>query len=99
LVSPNKTHEILSYEGWAYCARTDDKKIFLAYFEMGCPRSQIRGAKLNSYYRAQWYNPRNGTFMDVGDGKLFANKIGIIRLPDFPDDSDWGLKLTYEDGP
>lgn len=99
LVSPNKTHETLSYEGWAYCARTDDKNIFLAYFEMGCPRSWIRGARLNSFYRAQWFNPRDGTFMDVGDGKLFANKIGIIRIPNFPDDADWGLRLIYEDTP
>ncbi len=96
LVSPNKTQDILSYEGWAYCARTADKQIFLAYFERGCPRSFIRGAKLNSIYRAQWFNPREGTWQDVGEGKLMANKIGMIRLPDFPDDKDWGIKLIYE---
>src|SRR5450759_2488176 len=50
LVSPNKTAEVRSYEGWAYSARTPDRNIFLAYFEKGCPRSQIRGAKLNSLY-------------------------------------------------
>ena len=57
LVSPNKTHDIRSYEGWAYCARTPDKNIFLAYFEKGCPRSQLRGAKLNSLYRARVVRP------------------------------------------
>jgi hypothetical protein len=97
LVSPNKTQITLGYEGWAYCARTDDKKIFLAYFEKGCPKSQIRGARLNSVYRAQWFNPRNGTWLDAGDGKVVANKIGIIALPDFPDDSDWGLRLVYDE--
>ncbi len=96
LVSPNKTHNVLSYDGWAYCARTVDKNIFLAYFEKGCPRSQIRGAKLNSLYRAQWFNPRDGTWSDVDDGKVRASKIGIIQLPDFPGDNDWGLKLVYE---
>ena len=96
LVSPNKTHELLSYDGWAYCARTPDKDIFLAYFEKGCPKSQIRGAKLNSLYRAQWFNPRDGTWSDAGDGKVRASKIGIIALPDFPGDTDWGLKLVYE---
>ena len=96
LVSPNKTSETLSYEGWAYCARTDDKQIFLAFFENGCPRSQIRGAKLNTVYRAQWFNPRDGTWTDAGNGKLVSSKIGIIRLPDFPDDKDWGLRLIYE---
>jgi hypothetical protein len=97
LVSPNKTQITLGYEGWAYCARTDDKKIFLAYFEKGCPKSQIRGARLNSLYRAQWFNPRNGTWLDAGNGKVVANKIGIIALPDFPDDSDWGLRLISEE--
>ena len=98
LVSPNKTNDILSYEGWAYCSRTEDKKYFLAFFERGCPKSQIRGAKLNSIYLAQWYNPRDGSWLDAGNGKLVANKIGIISLPDFPDSSDWGLRLIY-DGP
>jgi hypothetical protein len=96
LVSPNKTHNVLGYEGWAYCARTPDKAIFLAYFEKGCPRSQIRGARLNRPYRAQWFNPRDGTWSDVGDGKVRASKIGIIQLPDFPGDNDWGLKLIDE---
>jgi hypothetical protein len=98
LVSPNKTRDILTYEGWAYCARTADKNIYLAYFERGCPRSQIRGARLNSTYRAQWYNPRNGTWTNVGDGKVVSSKIGIIRLPALPDEWDWGLKLEYEGG-
>jgi hypothetical protein len=98
LVSPNKTHITLGYEGWAYCARTDDRQIYLAFFEKGCPSSQIRGARLNSLYRAQWFNPREGTWTDAGAGKLAANKIGIIVLPDFPGDADWGLRLIY-DGP
>jgi hypothetical protein len=96
LVSPNKTHDILSYDGWAYCARTDDKKIFLVYFETGCPKSQIRGAMLNSVYRAQWFNPRDASWSDAGNGKLVSSKIGIIRVPDFPEQNDWGLKLVYE---
>jgi Protein of unknown function (DUF4038)/Domain of unknown function (DUF5060) len=96
LVSPNKTYVTLGYEGWAYCARTDDKELFLVYFEKGCPQSQIRGARLNSRYRAQWFNPRNGTWLDAGNGIVFANKIGIIGLPDFPGDADWGLRLSYE---
>ncbi|MCW3108658.1 MAG: hypothetical protein JWQ09_3164 [Segetibacter sp.] len=98
LVSPNKNHNILSYEGWAYCARTPDKNLFLAYFEKGCPQAEIRGARLNSVYHAQWFNPRNGTWLDVGDGKLVTSKIGVIKLPKLPEDVDWGLKLVYEGG-
>lgn len=97
LVSPNKTSNLLSYEGWAYCARTPDKTIFLAYFERGCPRSQIRGARLNSRYRAQWFDPRAGTWLDVGSGIRTSSKIGTIDLPVFPSETDWGLRLTYED--
>lgn len=96
LVSPNKTHDVLSYDGWAYCARTPDKNIFLVYFENGCPKSQIRGAHLNSTYRAEWFNPRDGTWQDVGDGHLRSSKIGVIQLPELPGKTDWGLKLVYE---
>ncbi|HUI65237.1 MAG TPA: DUF4038 domain-containing protein, partial [Bacteroidota bacterium] len=87
LVSPNKTQITLGYEGWAYCARTDEKDIFLVYFERGCSKSQIRGARLNSVYSAQWFNPRSGAWSDVGNGRVIANKIGIIDLPDLPDES------------
>jgi hypothetical protein len=93
LVSPNKDHVLRSYEGWAYAARTPDKNLFLVYFERGCPRSQVRGAKLDGVYRAQWFDPRNGTWVNAADGTVRANKIGIIELPDPPADNDWGLKL------
>jgi hypothetical protein len=96
LVSPNKDHNIRAYEGWAYCARTPDKKTFLLYFEKGMPRAQVRGALLNSSYRAQWFNPRNGAWQNAGTGVLRSNQIGIIDLPDYPDDQDWGLRLRLE---
>jgi hypothetical protein len=95
LVSPNKTEKIWGYEGWAYCARTPDKNIFLVYFEKGCIPSYLRGARLNSFYSAQWFNPRNGTWMNVGNGKIAASNTGEIKLPEFPGDNDWGLKLSY----
>jgi len=53
-------------------------------FRKGIPQSQIRGSRLNSVYRAQWFNPRDGSWRDAGAGKLVANKIGIIVLPTFP---------------
>lgn len=94
LVSPNKTHVVRGYEGWAYCSRTPDKHIFLVYFEKGCPQSQVRGAIVNSTYKAEWFDPRTGTFSDAG--KLVASKIGVIDVPEFPSDTDWALKLVYE---
>lgn len=96
LVAPNATHTVKGYEGWAYAARTEDKKIFLVYFEKGCPQSQVRGAQVMSLYRARWFDPRAGTWMNLGNGVIAANNIGEIDLPDFPSDMDWGLSLVYQ---
>jgi Protein of unknown function (DUF4038)/Domain of unknown function (DUF5060)/Putative collagen-binding domain of a collagenase len=93
-VVPNKTHDVKAYEGWAYAARTPDQEIFLAYFEKGCPRSLIRGARLASVYRARWFDPHQGNWSDAGE--LKSNIIGEIQLPDFPSDTDWGLSMVYQ---
>jgi len=99
LVSPNKTHVTLGYEGWAFSARTPDKKIFLVYFEKGCPRSQVRGAVPLANYGAQWFDPRAGTWSVAANGNVQSNSTGIITLPDFPADLDWGLRLEYAGRP
>jgi hypothetical protein len=95
LVVPNKTYITKGYEGWAYSARTADEKEVLTYFEKGCPRSLMRGALPMSLYHAQWFDPRTGSWIDVGSGTVQANNIGEIQLPDFPSDRDWGLRLGY----
>ncbi len=94
LVSPNRTPVVRSYEGWAYCARTPDKNVFLLYFEKGCPRGQVRGARLDTIYRAEWFDPRTAAWQAVGSGTLRSSAIGIIMLPDFPSDADWALRLS-----
>ncbi len=96
LVSPNKDHTLRSYEGWAYAARTPDRNHFLLYFEKGCPQSQVRGTKVNSIYQAEWFDPRTGTWAKAGEGTLRSSVIGIIMVPKFPSDNDWGLKLVYQ---
>ncbi len=96
LVSPNKTNVIRSYEGWAYAARIPDRGAFLLYFEKGCLRSQVRGARLNTIYRAEWFDPRAGTWQPAGNGTLRSSQIGIVTLPDFPGDTDWGLRLLAQ---
>jgi hypothetical protein len=96
LISPDKDYNLHSFDGWAYCARTPDKSIFLAYFEKGMPRAQIRGARLNADYRAEWFDPRNGTWQKAGSGTLHSGPTGIIELPDFAAGADWGLKLVLE---
>jgi hypothetical protein len=96
LVSPNKTQVVRGYEGWAYCARTPQKDIFLVYFEQGCPKSQVRGARLNTNYKADWFDPRTGTWSVAGSGTVRANHIGIIDVPAVPSDVDWALRLRAE---
>lgn len=56
----------------------------------------MRGAKVMSRYRAQWFDPRAGTWSDAGSGEIAADNIGEIELPDFPSDTDWGLGLVYQ---
>ena len=96
LVVPSETPITKGYEGWAFAARTADKKIFLAYFEKGCPKSLVRGALPMGLYRARWFDPRIGAWAQAGDGVAKANNIGEIQLPDFPFESDWGLRLIYK---
>jgi len=94
-VVPDRTQTVKGYEGWAYAMRTPDQEAFLAYFEKGCRRSLVRGARLASVYRARWFDPRDGSWTNVGDGRIQSNSIGEIELPDFPGDEDWGLSLTF----
>lgn len=96
LVAPSQTHTEKGFEGWAYASRTPDKGIFLVYFEKGCPRSLVRGARNMGLYRAQWFDPRSGAWSDVGDGTVKSDVSGEIQLPDFPSNIDWGLKLVYQ---
>ncbi len=102
LLSPNKS-EVKGFSGWdgcvgwAYCSRTTGKDLFLLYFEKYCRRAALSGALPNAKYKARWFNPRSGDWIDAG-GALTADAEGKIPLPDFSgntptSDSDWALKL------
>lgn len=96
LVSPNKTSDILAYEGWAYCSRTPDKNNFLLFFEKNyAHEAEVRGAKLSAFYNAEWFNPRSGEWSVFEDSVVTSDNTGIIKLPSLPDKLDWGLKLVY----
>ena len=99
LLKPNESGDPEGYTGWAYCARTDEKDLFLLYFEKECPKAILSGAIFRSKYKAQWFNPRTGDWID--SGIVSADPGGEISLPNFPDHSDvskndWGLKLTLD---
>jgi hypothetical protein len=78
-------------------ARTPDRNLFLLYFEKRRPRGQVRGARLNGTYAVQWFDLRTGAWQDAGE--LRSSATGIINLPDFAADDDWGLRLTFEASP
>jgi len=97
LVKPSRSGEEKSCLGWAYCARTAKKDMFLLYFEKGCPAAKLAGALRKGRYKAAWFDPRTGKWIDVGI--LEVDPDGEINLPRFPGDkksseTDWALKLT-----
>ena len=96
LALPHRTHNANTYLGWAYCARTDERDYFLAYFEKECPRSIIRGAIPGVAYKARWFNPREGMWTSVGEGMIVADRYGQLQLPELPTDDDWGIELVRE---
>jgi len=92
LVIPNSTHVTKGYSGWAYCARTPQKDLFLVYFERDCrEQSVVRRALPKTDYHAEWFDPRNGTWQSAGT--LKSDNWGQITVPNFPSANDWGLKL------
>lgn len=94
LVSPNKTHQTMAYEGWAYCARTPRRDFFLIYLEKGCPPVIVRGAVSGANYEPSWFNPRNGEWTAAAGGLLKASVVGTIQAPPQPSGDDWGLRLV-----
>ncbi len=95
LVYPNKTRDLSSNRDWAYAARTPARDLFMLYFETGCPQSSLRGTLPNADYRAQWFNPRTGDWLDAG--RLHADAwCRIETLPPLPTSEDWALKLILQ---
>jgi hypothetical protein len=92
LVTPNKSGPAEGNRGWAFCARTPDKSLFMAYFEAGCAQAAVRGAQADRAYHAQWFDPRTGNWQDIGT--LTADPRCYVALPPFPAKGDWALKMT-----
>jgi hypothetical protein len=94
LVTPSRSGPPNGNRGWAFCARTPEKDLFMLYFEANCPQATVRSALADRAYRAQWFAPRTGEWIDAGT--LTADQRCHVALPVFPSEGDWGLKLTLE---
>jgi hypothetical protein len=100
LVEPNRMGKPNTCVGWAYCARTKRKDLFLLYFEKDCPRGTVSGLAANASYQVNWFDPRTAKWME--GGKLTADAAGKVRLPTFPGGEetameDWAVKLVMVD--
>jgi len=94
LVYPNKTPDTTSNQGWAYCARTPERDLFMLYFETGCAQPHLRSALPEAHYRAQWFNPRTGEWLDAGI--LTSDAWSRVELPTLPSGEDWAMKLVLQ---
>ena len=102
LLDPHRSGPERDFVGWACAARTDDKHLFMLYFEMACPRATLSGALPNAAYNATWFNPRTGQWQPAQT--LTANPKAQINLPPFPEateksEVDSALKLTLKNTP
>ncbi|MFW6309247.1 MAG: DUF4038 domain-containing protein [bacterium] len=92
-LQPNKAGDPEGYKGWAYCAGTPEKDFFLMYFESDCPEVIFRGTFPGRKYRGWWFNPRSGSWLKIENLLIPSAETGLIDIPAFPSNNDWGLKL------
>jgi hypothetical protein len=93
MVMPNKTGPDFSYYGWAYCARTRERDLFMLYFEKDAPlEAKLRGVEAGARYRPSWFDPRDGKWLPPGEA-LTVPPSAVLVLPQRPDERDWGLML------
>lgn len=96
LLDPNQTKNPDQNMGWAYCMHTPSQKLFLLFFEKGCPKASLKGAIPRSSYMLKWFDASTGEWIE--GGIIHSDVDGILALPDFPSGSsisqkDWAVKL------
>ena len=96
MLSPNKSGDPKGYTGWSYCACSKSKDLVMVYFEKDCSSTTLSGLRANTEYKAQWFNPRNGSWIPPETFK--ADSKGAVRIERFPDNkkktvTDWALKM------
>jgi len=94
----NEAHPEGGMDGSAFMMRTPDKSLAFLYFQLFCHKPNLNNMRPESRYKAQWFNPRTGEYLDIGNGFLESDKNGTIVMPNFPSGKqvtkkDWAVKL------
>lgn len=100
LLEPNESASKKGNVGWAFCARTASKDLFLLYFERDCPRATLSGAVPGHPYALRWFNPRTGQWISP-EAVVTSDPQGTFQLPSFPDGSDpsatdWAVRIKLQ---
>jgi len=94
LVVPNENGPAEGFRGWAFAARTDDRHLFLLYFEPGCAQARVTGALPGATYEVRGFDPETGEWLDWAGGSVSADADGAIELPEPPADRDLAMQLV-----
>lgn len=86
-------------DGWSYMMRTPEKDFALLYFENQAVLPELSGFEPETSYLFQWYNPRNGRWLQSAATK--SDKQGKLTPPEFPDGqnpskTDWAAKIKQQ---
>ncbi|MFA6507276.1 MAG: putative collagen-binding domain-containing protein, partial [Treponemataceae bacterium] len=91
MMNPNRHGPVASYDGWAYCAATEDRGSIFAYLEKGTPETTVEDLKPETSYRITWFDPRLGNWGAASEARTDAS--GKITLPSKPTEDDWAIKM------
>lgn len=100
LLKPYQTGNEDDNMGWAYCMRSENKDLFLLYFEQGCQKPLLYETQRDVEYEFNWYDPETGEWIKTE--KVPANYRGFLQFPDFPEgksisNKDWAVKVKIVD--
>ena len=89
-------------EGWSHMVKTPDNKLVLIYFEQEAQKQIVSNLAKNERYRASWFNPIDGKWIDFEGVYAQTDSTGTFIFPDFPDGGkfaiqDWAAKLVLID--
>jgi Protein of unknown function (DUF4038) len=96
LVVPYQSAPEKGYRGWAFAACTEERDLFLVYFEPGCARPSIVGARPNATYEVLGFDPETGDGIDWAEGVVRAGGDGTIPLPAPPAERDLAIRLRAQ---